>query len=162
MTTTSCCCWLLGTCAHIMLKSMFHSTIFACIHIAGHEVFSNDQHPLCTALSHNVQSPWVYDWCIKLQFFIYWQNWCNNLCLQTFWLSVCMCVASCILVTCVAVCMYSSPQSGKNSIADWLEVMDTFSFGVLLYEMCSRRLPTGVFNVSMLQQVNLKINLTWG
>ena len=53
--------------------------------------------------------------------------------------------------------VYAAPEALDPSEGPHTPAMDTFSFGVLLYEMCSRRLPTGVFNVSMLQRVNWRV-----
>ena len=47
--------------------------------------------------------------------------------------------------------VYAAPEALDPSKGSHTPAMDTFSFGVLLYEMCSRRIPTGVFSVSMLQ-----------
>jgi len=53
--------------------------------------------------------------------------------------------------------VYAAPEALDPSKGPHTPAMDTFSFGVLLYEMCSRRLPTGVLNVFMVQQVNWRV-----
>ena len=53
--------------------------------------------------------------------------------------------------------VYAAPEALDPSKGPHTPAMDAFSLGVLLYEMCSRRLPTGVFNTSMLQQVNWRV-----
>ena len=50
--------------------------------------------------------------------------------------------------------VYAAPEALDPSKGPHTPAMDTFSFGVLLYEMCSWRLPMGVFTVSTMQQVN--------
>ncbi|XP_065907328.1 probable serine/threonine-protein kinase DDB_G0271682 [Dysidea avara] len=53
--------------------------------------------------------------------------------------------------------VYAAPEALDPSKGPHTPAMDTFSLGVLLYEMCSRRLPSGVFSVSMLQRVNWRV-----
>ena len=53
--------------------------------------------------------------------------------------------------------VYAAPEALDPSKGPHTPAMDTFSFGVLLYEMCSRRLPTGVFSVSMLQRLDWRV-----
>ena len=53
--------------------------------------------------------------------------------------------------------VYAAPEALDPSKSPHTQAMDTFSFGVLLYEMCSQRLPTGVFTVSIMQQVNWRV-----
>ncbi|XP_065905678.1 probable serine/threonine-protein kinase DDB_G0271682 [Dysidea avara] len=53
--------------------------------------------------------------------------------------------------------VYAAPEALDPSKGPHTPAMDTFSLGVLLYEMCSRRLPTGVFSVSMLQRVTWRV-----
>ena len=53
--------------------------------------------------------------------------------------------------------VYAAPEALDSSKGPHTPALDTFSFGVLLYEMCSRKLPTGDFTVSMLQQVNWRV-----
>ena len=53
--------------------------------------------------------------------------------------------------------VYAAPEALDPSKGLHTPAMDTFSLGVLLYEMCSRRLPTDDLNISMLQQVNWRV-----
>ena len=53
--------------------------------------------------------------------------------------------------------VYAVPEALHPSKGPHTPAMDSFSFGVLLYEMCSQRLPTGVFTVSTMQQVNWRV-----
>jgi len=50
--------------------------------------------------------------------------------------------------------VYTAPEALDLSKSPHTPAMDIFNFRVLLYEMCFRRLPTGMFNVSTLQQVH--------
>ena len=53
--------------------------------------------------------------------------------------------------------VYAAPEALDPSKGAHSPAMDVYSFGVLLHEMCSRRLPTGGLNPTTVKMVNWKI-----
>ena len=53
--------------------------------------------------------------------------------------------------------VYAAPEALDPSKGAHSPAMDVYSFGVLLHEMCSRRLPTGGLNPAIVRMVNWKI-----
>ena len=53
--------------------------------------------------------------------------------------------------------VYAAPEALDPSKGAHSPAMDVYSFGVLLHEMCSRRLPTGGLNPATVRLVNWKI-----
>ena len=53
--------------------------------------------------------------------------------------------------------IYAAPEALDPSKGAHSPAMDVYSFGVLLHEMCSRRLPTGGLNPAIVRMVNWKI-----
>ena len=53
--------------------------------------------------------------------------------------------------------VYAAPEALDPSKGAHSPAMDVYSFGVLLHEMCSRRLPTGGLNPAMVRLVNWKM-----
>ena len=53
--------------------------------------------------------------------------------------------------------IYAAPEALDPSKGAHSPAMDVYSFGVLLHEMCSRRLPTGGLNPATVRLVNWKI-----
>ena len=53
--------------------------------------------------------------------------------------------------------VYAAPEALDPSKGAHSPAMDVYSFGVLLHEMCSRRLPTGGLNPAIVRLVNWKI-----
>ena len=53
--------------------------------------------------------------------------------------------------------VYAAPEALDPSKGAHSPAMDVYSFGVLLHEMCSRRLPTGGLNPTTVRMVNWKI-----
>ena len=53
--------------------------------------------------------------------------------------------------------VYAAPEALDPSKGAHTPAMDVYSFGVLLHEMCSRRLPTGGLNPAIVRLVNWKM-----
>ena len=53
--------------------------------------------------------------------------------------------------------IYAAPEALDPSKGAHSPAMDVYSFGVLLHEMCSRRLPTGGLSPAIVRLVNWKI-----
>ena len=53
--------------------------------------------------------------------------------------------------------VYAAPEALDSSKGAHTPAMDVYSFGVLLHEMCSRRLPTGGLNPAIVRLVNWKM-----
>ena len=53
--------------------------------------------------------------------------------------------------------VYAAPEALDPSKGSHSPAMDVYSFGVLLYEMCSRRLPTGSVNPAVVKLANWKV-----